>query len=199
MLQNNSYYGGFDTSTFSEVYPNLEAWNTDFQYFKSSISFFGPFKNETEMVKNIYYALASEYAFSHHIGGRDQWKLMLWSRIMEYGPFLEKELEVQKSILSMNLSEFEQGGKAIYNTALNPGTAPSDTSLTELQYINQQNVTNYKKSKPEAYMILTEILNKNLIKDFLLKFKNLFISVAYPDYPLYYYNDPSQTTLEGGN
>ena len=197
MLQNNSYYGGYDTSTFSEVYPSFDEWEADNEVFKDSLNFYGQLTEDT--LKQIYYILASEYAFSHHIGSRDQWKLMLWARVMEYGPYLKKELEVQREVLATDIENLREGGKAIYNTALNPGTRPTTGSLQELDYINQQNTTNYKKSKPEAYAILVELMNKNLIKDFVRKFKDLFITVCYPDYPLYYINNPELTMLEGDN
>lgn len=191
----SNYYGGFISSTFSEVFPDLETFLTDYNNYKSSVAVYD-FKDE-DTIKSIYYLLASEYAFSHHIGARDQFKLMLFTRILEYGPFLERELEVQKDLLTIDISKLQEGSKAIYNTALNPGTAPSDTSLQELEFINQQNTTNYKKSKPEAYSIMLTLLDKDLVKDFISKFKNLFIKVCYPDYALLYINDPTLTTIEG--
>lgn len=196
MLQNNSYYGGFDTTTFSTLYPNVDAWLADYELFKSSLSFYGALK-KPETITQCYYILGSEYAFSHHIGSRDQFKLMLWTRVMEYLPYLEKELEVQKDVLAMDITALREGGKAIYNTALNPGESPSSTSLEELEYINQQNTTNYKKSKAEGYAILIDLLDKNLIKEFIDKFRSLFIRVCYPDNPLYYINDPTLTIIEG--
>lgn len=191
-----SYYGGFYSSTFSEIYPTYEAWQEDYNLFKESLPYFGDFKNN-QTVKMIYYALASQYAFSHHIGSKDQWRLMMWSRVMEYGRFFERELEVQKDILGLSIEDLKQGSKAIYNTAHNPGTAPSTNSLEELEYINQQSTTNYKKSKLEGYALLMNMLNKDLVYDFVNKFKNLFIQVCYPDYPLLYVNDPELTSTEG--
>jgi hypothetical protein len=196
MLQNNSYFGSFDTSTFSEVYPDVEAWKADFAVFGPSLDFYGDFK-EADTISKCYYMLASEYAFSHHIGGRDQFKLMLWTKVMEYLPILEKELALQKEVLAMDSEALREGSKAIYNTALNPGNAPTTDSLETLEYINQQNTTNYKKSKPEAYLRFKEAINKNLIKEFIGKFKNLFIRVCYPDNPLWYVNDPTLTMIEG--
>ena len=124
---------------------------------------------------------------------------MLWTRVMEYGPYLKKDLEVQKEVLATDIEQLREGSKVIYNTALNPGTRPTTGSLQELDYINQQNTTNYKKSKPEAYAILVELMNKNLLEDFIHKFRDLFITVCYPDNPLYYVNNPELTTIEGDN
>ena len=188
-------YGGFETSYFSDIYPDLETFEADFELFKDSLAFYGDFKAPS-MVSKIYFMLASEYAYSHHIGARDQWKAMLWARIFEYGPYLEKDLEMQKEVLKLDINDLREGTKAIYNSALNPGTYPSTNSLQELDYINQQNTTNYKKSKAEAILVLKEIMNKNLIKEFLGRFKNLFIGICYPNYSRYYINDPTLTEIK---
>lgn len=195
MLQNNSFYGGFDTATFSEIWPNIETWMTDYNRFKESIQLIS-IKNE-RTIQTVYYLLSSEYAFSHHIGSRDQFRLMMFARVLEYAPYYERELEIQTDLMQMNIESLQQGSKAIYNQALNPGSVPSSQALDELQYINQQNVTNYKKSRPEAYAILLSLMNKNLSKDFVEKFRNLFIKVCYPNYPLYYANDPEAVYTEG--
>lgn len=185
-----SQFGGYYTEKFSDIWPNVNAWRADYELFKEMEII--PLKN-LEFINKVYYLLVSEYGFSHHIGSRDQFKLMLWQKVFQYAPYLEKEIEIQNNLLSMELKELQQGGKAIYNTALNPGTQPTTTTLGELEYINQQNTTNYKKSKPEAWAVLMQLIKKDLGKEFTSRFKNLFIKVCYPDYPLYYINDPNAT------
>lgn len=191
----NSFYGGFDTEKFSDLWSDVDKWLADYEIYKSSIQLYG-LKNE-EFIKTIYYILASEFAFSHHIGSRDQFKLMLFTRVLEYAPFLERELEIQKDLLTLDIAKLQEGSKAIYNSSYNPGKSPTNTSLEELDYINQQNVTNYKKSKATAYSILLSMLDEDIVKRFVDKFRNLFIKVAYPDYPLVYVNDPDATSTEG--
>lgn len=191
MLSNESLYGGYVTSTFSNIWPSFDVWNAEYAEYKELIQL-APLKKQNT-IKTVYYLLCAEYAFSHHIGSRDQFKLMMFARVSEYAPYFEKELEVQTDLLSMGIDTLQQGSKAIYNSALNPGKSPSTQSLEELTHINQQNVTNYKKSKPEAYAVLISLLDKNLARDFVERFRDLFIKVCYPDYPLYYENDPSLT------
>ena len=120
-----------------------------------------------------------------------------------YGPTWEKRLEIQKNIRDLlkdgKISEdLLQGGKAIYNTALNPSTAVQGgenganvgtNTMTELKYINQQNTTNYKKSLPEAYSILIELLNTDVTSRFLAQFAKLFLKVVTPEVPLWYVTD----------
>lgn len=76
------------------------------------------------------------------------------------------------------------GAKAIYNSAMNPSTAPSTSSLDELTYINSQNTTNYKKSKLEAYNILWSLLDDTLTAKFIEKFGICFKKFVYPEEPL---------------
>lgn len=61
--------------------------------------------------------------------------------------------------------------------------------MTELKYINQQNTTNYKKSLPEAYAILIELLNTDVTSRFLAQFAKLFLKVVSPEIPLWYVTD----------
>ena len=196
MLRNNSYYGGFDTLTFSEVWPTADAFMADWEIFKVDCQLFDL---TTEDVRKSYFILASEYAFSHHIGSKDQWKYMLFMRLCEYLPYLVKDLEIQSNLLKMNLDELREGSKAIYNSALNPGTPHTTTSTKELDYINSQNTTNYKKSKVDAWASLIQILDADLVKTFLNRFKNLFIKTAYPDWDLYYINKLSDFEINEGD
>ena len=81
------------------------------------------------------------------------------------------------------------GGKAIYNQALNPSAEPGTGTLEELGYINAQNTTNYKKSKLEAYSILTDLLKTDVTENFLTKFKICFKTFVMPEKVLVYVDD----------
>lgn len=87
------------------------------------------------------------------IANRDthQFKFKIFSIIYQYGPTWEKRLAIQEDLRGLSGDDLLKGTKAIYNSALNPSTAPSTGSLDELTYINSQNTTNYKKSKMDAY------------------------------------------------
>lgn len=196
MLRNNSYYGGFDTLTFSEVWPTADDFMDDWAIFKTDCQLFTLADAD---VRKSYFILGSEYAFSHHIGSKDQWKFMMFMRISEYLPYLLKDIQIQTALLGMNLDELREGSKAIYNSALNPGTSPTTGSMRELDYINSQNTTNYKKSKVDAWASLIQMLDSDLVKNFLNKFKNLFVKTAYPDWDLYYINNLNDYELNEGD
>ena len=96
-----------------------------------------------------------------------------------------------------NLSEDDiiKGSKAIYNHAYNPGTEPTTATLEELEAINEQNTTNYKRSKLDAYGTLIDLLETDVTSAFLDKFKRLFITVVEPQKSLYYENDPDNVEI----
>ena len=82
-----------------------------------------------------------------------------------------------------------EGAKAIYNHAYNPSTTPSTASLTELTYINDQNTTNYKKSKMDAYTQLWNLLATDVTEYFLDRFSVLFKKFISPKTYLYVEED----------
>ena len=74
----------------------------------------------------------------------------------------------------------------IYNHAYNPGSTPSTGSLTELDYINEQNTNSTKKSKLDSYALLYSLIVNDVTKPFLTHFRNLFLIVVEPQKPLWY-------------
>lgn len=95
-------------------------------------------------------------------------------------------MSIQQSLRNLSDADILIGAKAIYNSAYNPSTTPSTSALTELTYINQQNTTNYKKSKLEAYAQLWELLNTDVTSAFVGKFKVCFKQFVRPERPLLY-------------
>ena len=93
----------------------------------------------------------------------------------------------------MTLADLQVGGKAVYNTALNPNIAPTTSALEELPYINQQNTTNYAKSEAEAYGIKMNLLNNDVTESFLGKFRDLFLKIVQPTVPLWYIENINET------
>ena len=81
---------------------------------------------------------------------------------------------MQSKIRNLSDEEIQLGSKAIYNRALNPGTEPTTGSLDELNAILEQNTTNYKKSKLEAYTQVWLLLEDDVTQTFLNRFKPLF-------------------------
>lgn len=182
MIPCNSYYGGYRTRRFTDIYSTVDAFKQEYE----SSQLPKRFVNNSSIL-TLYYLLYSRYGNSHvAFSDENQFRYALMSTIFMYGPTWEKRLEVQDILRKMTEEELIKGGKAIYNHAFNPGTAPSTATLEELTAINDQNTTNYKKSKLEGYSTLLAVLETDVTEEFLSKFKKLFITVLEPDYPLLY-------------
>lgn len=177
----NSYYGSYRTRTFSDIFPNLDEFLM--KYDEVAI----PKKINEDSITTLYYLLYARYGNSHIASSdENQFLYALFSTVFMYGPTWEKRLDIQDKLRALSEDDIVRGSKAIYNHAYNPGTAPSTDSLDELLAINDQNTTQYKKSKLEAYALLMSIIQTDVTADFISKFKKLFIVVLAPDYPLLY-------------
>lgn len=188
-------YGNYRNRKFNDIWPEVESFASDYVEFNDSNIIDNSISNAA--INTLFYLLSARYGNSTVASANEyQFKLKVFSTIFMYGPTWEKRLEIQKAIRNMDLEEIRKGGKAVYNTALNPaqpvaggkGAATGDgtNTLEELTYINQQNTTNYKKSLPEAYAILTDLLETDVTAEFLDKFKKLFLTVVSPELPLWY-------------
>ena len=107
----------------------------------------------------------------------------------------EKRLDIQDKLRAIPELDLLSASKIIYNHAYNPGTEPTTATLEELEAINEQNTTNYKRSKLDAYGTLIDLLETDVTSSFLDKFKRLFIVVVEPQKSLYYENDPENIEI----
>ena len=161
------------TKKFTEIYESVN----DFIYDYNNLEL--PKIISVDNAVILYYLLYARYG-NNFITNLDenQFKYKLFSIIWQYGPTWEKRLEIQGNLRDLlkpeNEADLITGAKAIYNHAFNPSTAPSTASLTELTYINDQNTTNYKKSKMDAYTQLWNLLVTDVTEEFLNKFSILF-------------------------
>lgn len=179
-MMNNSLYGNFRQPKFTDIWGDIDTFLLDVQNSELSVL-------EAADLKILYYLLYGQYGNSVIASSdTEQFKYKVYSIIFMYGPTWCKRLEVQKRLRELNETDLITGGKAIYNHAFNPDTAPSTSTLEELLAINDQNTTNYKKSKMEGYSILLSLLETDVTKEFLDKFKKLFITVVEPELPLWY-------------
>ena len=177
----SSLYGNFRTRTFSDIYTSFEDFKED--YVDNGI----PVTISDANLTTLYYLLYARYGNSNIASSDEtQFKYKLFSKIFMYGPAWQKRLEIQKKLMELSDDEIVKGATAIYNSALNPSQAPSTQTLEELNYINSQNTTKYKKSKLEAYAILEELIRTDVTEAFIGKFKKLFITVVEPELPLWY-------------
>lgn len=184
----------YSTVTFTDVWDNID----DFKFDLSN----SPFNNclTQDSVNILFYLLYARYG-NNPIANRDinQWKFKIFSVIFQYGPTWENRLDIQEKLREIKDDDLLLGAKAIYNTALNPSTTPSTSSLDELTYINSQNTTNYKKSKMEAYSQLLELLEVDVTEEFLVKFKKCFKVFVAPEKPLLYVTDTEDEEIVEGD
>ena len=184
-----SYYGGFRTRTLADIFPKYEEFETEWlnSPYAAAVA---PKTGSAETpvpLELVYYSLYARYGNSHiSYSDEYQFTMYLFMTIFQYGPTWAKELEIQKTLRGLSPTDLKKGGKAIYNHAYNPGTAPSTSTLEELLAINDQNTTSYEKTTMEGYATLLALLENDVSEAFFDKFKKLFIRVAAPDYPLLY-------------
>lgn len=186
----NSIYGTFRTRKFTDIYPDFETFKNDYNLNKISSSI-NVIKEDS--LSAIYYLLYARFGNST-IANNDenQFKYKVYSNIFMYGPAWEKEITIQNELRALSVDDIVKGSKVIYNHAFNPGTGAENminegtNTEIELKYINEQNTNTYKKSKLEGYSQLLALLKRDVTRDFIDKFKNLFIVVVEPNKPLYY-------------
>lgn len=177
----SSLYGNFRTRSFADIYTELQTFKED--YADNGI----PATISDTNLTTLYYLLYARYGNSCIASSDEtQFKYKLFSTIFMYGPAWQKRLEIQHDLVSMDIDEAMKGTTAIHNSALNPSQSPSTQSLEELNYINAQNTTKYKKSKLEGYATLYTLIETDVTEEFIDKFKKLFITVVEPELPLWY-------------
>lgn len=182
----------YSTELFTDVWEAVEDFMEDYQNvgIPTSIS--------TTSAQTLYYLLYAKYG-NNPIANRDvnQFKYKVFATIYEYGPTWEKRLAIQKKLRDLSDDDLIKGSKAIYNSALNPSTAPSTATLEELEYINSQNTTNYKKSKMEAYAQLWDLLSTDVTTEFINRFRVCFKQFVAPERPLVYVTEVDDEDEEG--
>lgn len=183
----------YDTKLFNEIWDEASKFLADY----NSIGI--PTTISAQSVTTLYYLLYARYG-NNPIANYDeeQFKYKIFAVIWQYGPTWEKRLEIQQKLRGLTEDDIIKGSKAIYNTALNPSTAPSTATLDELSYINSQNTTNYKKSKMDAYSQLWELLSTDVTAEFLNKFKGCFKQFVKPEKTWIYVTDLEEDEEDNG-
>ena len=174
----------YSTVLMTDIWEDASEFLTDYQNvgIPTSIS--------TASATTLYYLLYARYA-NNPIANRDpeQFKYKVFALVFQYGPTWEKRLDIQSKLRAITEEDLLKGSKTIYNHAYNPSTAPSTTTLDELNYINEQNTNAYKKSKMDAYAQLWDLLDTDVTGTFLEKFKGLFKQFVAPEKPLLYVSE----------
>lgn len=171
------------TLRFGEVYNNVDDFYTD--YTTMGI----PTTITRTNLETLFFLLYAKYGNSH-FANKDlvQSKLKIFSTIFKYGPTWEKKLSIQADIRALTLDDLQEGAKQIVNHANNPNTAPSTSALEELEFIDEQHQTNYKRNKIDAYNSLWSMLATDVTEEFLNRFRNIFQLVTDED-EIYRYSE----------
>lgn len=169
------------TKTFAEIFPNFTTFKDlydDTAFSNSPIS--------DANLEVLYYLLYAKYG-NNNITNLDetQWVYKVFATVYKYGYTWEKKIQLQANLRGLTSTQLEQGAKAIYNHAYNPGSTPSTQALTELNYINDQNTTNQIKSPTDAIKQLYILLEADVTEEFLIQFKPLFKKFISPYTRLY--------------
>lgn len=189
----DSVYGNYRTRKFADIWPSADAFIQDYQ--ASAI----PQKLKVADATTLYYLLYARYGNSSIANSdENQFKYKIFSTIYIGGATWAKKQEIQDKLRAMTEDEILAGTKAIYNHAFNPQTAPTTDTVDELEYINEQNTTKYKKSKLDGYALLWAILNDGVTERFLREFRYHFLVVVEPQLPLWYVTDISGDLVVDG-
>ncbi len=174
------------TKTFVQVFPRYEVFKKDYDDLISLVS--GGVTPLTEdNVRATFYLLFARYGNNPIVNyDETQFKFKLMTVIATYGPVWERKKAIQKSLRDLSEAELLQGAKQIYNHAFNPSTEPTTAELEEVTHINDQNTTNNKKSKMEAYSILWANLHVDATDEYINKFKNCFSRFVGDQHPIIY-------------
>ena len=177
------------TKTFSQVYPSFADFSSDYNDLILLVSG-GVAPLTANNIQATYYLLYARYGNTPIVNyDETQWKMKILAVIATYGPVWEKKKAIQVNLRNLTDAELLQGAKQIYNHAFNPSTEPSTAQLEELTHINDQNVTNNKKSKMEAFSILWANLHVDATDEYMNKFKNCFSRFVGDQCPIIYVED----------
>lgn len=186
----NSFTPQYDTILFTDVWDEVADFKTDFAAspFSTAVK-----ANNPDNVSIIFYLLYARYG-NNPIANNDidQWKMKVFSVIFQYGPSWEKRLDIQAKLRALSDTEITKGSEATHNHANNPSTAPGTYDGGHLDYINDQNVTLYRKPKMEAYAQLWDLIDTDVTEEFIQRFKNCFKTFVAPEKPLLFVSESEE-------
>lgn len=178
-------FGRYITMSFCEVWPNYEAFAADFTASPLAVDF-----GDSDKLRVLFYLLYAKYG-SSHIASMDlnQFKYQVFSLIHEHGLLWARKLELQEALRELTDEEILISGRRIVNHALNPSTEPSTDAMEALPFINEQTASGFRKNRIDGYMELYEVLHDDFTERFLGRFRKLFISIVFPQAPLWYISE----------
>ena len=173
-------YNAYLTPTFAEVFEdNLQLFVEEWE--GTTFSDHTQFQDE-DLIYFIYTLLNAKYRNSHILStDTEQFKSQLFSIIFQYAPTWERKLKLQESLRNLSEEDILTSSRQIVNHASNPSTSPNTSTLEALPFIDSQTSSGYKKNKIDAYTLLYQVLEDDITEEFLLRFKKLFMAIAYPN------------------
>lgn len=169
----------YNTKTFNDIFPDVESFKDNYDTCQSTAGLTN--KLDDTDVAITWQLLTARYGNNPIANySENQFKLKLWQIMFQYGPTWVKRNDIQVELRGLTADQIRSGEFSIYNTALNPATAPSTNDTTELNYINQQNTSRKQKSVLGAYNELLLLLETDVTGDYIDKFKKLFLTVVDP-------------------
>lgn len=187
----------YNTKLFTEVWDNADSFLSEYKASPYYIT------NNTLSDTNVvltYYLLYNKYG-NNPIANYDitQFKFKVFGAMFQYGPAWAKKLQIQEKVRELSLednSDIYKGSKAIYNHAFNPETTPKTGDMEELDFINDQNTTHYKKSKLEGLATLAEVLRDDVTATYIDKFRKMFNPFVEPVRHAIYVSEEEEEDIE---
>lgn len=177
----------YSTETFTDIWQSFIGFKNEYNA--------SPFKGviTADSIELTFYLLYARYGNSP-IANRDvnQFKYKIFSAMFQFGPTWEKRLDVQAKLRALDETELLTGNKAVYNHAYNPSVAPGTSAMQELPYINDQNTSNFKRSKLDAYTLLLDLLETDVTEEYISKFKHCFKQFVRNEKPLLFVTDTEE-------
>jgi hypothetical protein len=193
--QCNSLYGSFRQVKFNDIYEDVNEFLDDYK----NVGI--PTTIQEINARTLYYLLYANFGNST-LANSDttQFKYKLFAIIWQYAPDWEKQLDIQNKLRTLSDDDLTNAGRTLFNHAYNPSTAVVENPETysgtladkELAYVDDQNATHNTRSKLEAYGVLMALLKKDVTKEFLDRFKKLFLVIVEPEKPLYYESEDEE-------
>lgn len=171
------YYNTHNNYTFLELYPDAAAFLADYKACEI------PTTLDDTYLSLLYYVLVgrkgNDAIRSNSLG---QFKYSLFTLIWQYGPYWQKQVEIQEKLRALSEEDLRDGDTVINNSGTNPAIAitrdsegnKGTQSKSELNYINSQNVTLSTRSKTEAFTLFSSVLKSDVSTAFFAAFDDLF-------------------------
>lgn len=186
-------FGTFITCKFSDIWPDYDTFKSDYDELPTLMK--KRTTTDEDSLKLLYYLYSARFMNST-IANTDinQFKAMWFNKMYIYTSTYLKREEIRSKLLSLEDVDITTGTTTIYNHAYNPAQGITNTdgsisgmaSTAELGYINEQNTTNYKRNKIEAYGQYLATISSDPTEIYLSEFNPLFITVVEPYNELMY-------------